>query len=95
MSVIAGVAYLVLLLYFFIMWARFILDLVRTVSRRWRPRGIVLLFAELVLTVTDPPLKLARRMIPPVRMGAGALDFSWSIVMLIVIVLMYVALIFS
>lgn len=91
-SLIAGIAYVVLLIYFFLMWVRFILDLVHNFSRNWRPRGFGLVLAELVLTVTDPPIRLVRRIIPPMRIGVAALDFSWSIVMLIVIVLMYVAL---
>lgn len=95
MSVIAGIAFVVFLVYFFIMWARFALDLLRTVARNWRPKGIILVFSELVMTLTDPPLKLVRRVIPPIRMGIAALDISWSVVMLVVIVLMYAALALS
>lgn len=89
---IASVAYVILLVYFFLMWARFILDLARNFSRGWRPKGIGLVLSELILTLTDPPIRLARRIIPSFRIGVAALDFSWSIVMLLVIVLMYVAL---
>lgn len=77
------------------MWARFILDLAMNFARSWRPKGVGLLLAELVFTLTDPPIRFVRRLVPPIRVGCGALDFSWSIVMLVVIVLMYVALIFS
>lgn len=91
-SVLATVAYLLLLIYFFVMWARFILDLARSFARDWRPRGFGLVLAELVFTVTDPPIHLVRRLVPPIRIGGAALDFAWSIVMLVVIVLIYIVL---
>ena len=92
-SVIAGIAYVILLVYFFVMWGRFILDLAQNFSRGWRPKGFGLVLAELVFTLTDPPIRFVRRILPPFRVGAAALDFSWSAVMLVVIVLMYVTLI--
>lgn len=91
-SVVAGIAYVVLLAYFFVMWGRFILDLAQNFSRSWRPRGMGLVVAEIVYTITDPPIRVVRKVVPPFRIGAAALDFSWSIVMLFVIVLMYTAL---
>ncbi len=91
-SVVAGIAYVVLLAYFFVMWGRFILDLAQNFSRSWRPRGMGLVVAEIVYTITDPPIRVVRKVVPPFRIGAAALDFSWSIVMLVVIVLMYTAL---
>jgi len=74
------------------MWARFILDLARTFARQWRPRGLVLVLAETVFTITDPPVKAVRRVVPPLRIGGAALDFAWSIVMLAVIILISVTL---
>ena len=87
-SVAATIAYYALLIYFFVMWARFILELARNFARGWRPRGVVLVIAELVFTLTDPPIRFVRRLIPPLRIGAVALDFGWSIVMLAVIILL-------
>lgn len=92
LSVVFSIAYVLLLVYFFVMWARFILELARSFARHWRPRGFGLVAAELVFTVTDPPIRFVRRLVPPVRVGTAALDFGWSIVMLVVIVLIYVAL---
>lgn len=87
-SVIASLAYYALLLYFLTMWARFLLDLARNFARNWRPTGVGLVVAEAVFTVTDPPVRAVRRVIPPLRVGGVALDFAWSIVMLGVIILM-------
>jgi YggT family protein len=89
--IIATVVYFALLLYFFLMWGRFVLDLVRTVRRDWRPAGALLVLAEVTYTVTDPPIRFFRRIIPPLRVGPVALDFGWSIVMLIVIIGLSVA----
>ncbi|MCL2794944.1 MAG: YggT family protein [Microbacteriaceae bacterium] len=87
----ATVVYYVLLLYFLIMWARFVLDVVRAVRRDWRPRGAGLVAAEVVYTVTDPPIRFFRRLLPAVSFGPVALDFGWSLTMLCCVILMYVA----
>ena len=91
-SIVATIVYVGLTIFFVLMWARFILDLVRVFARRWRPRGVGLVLAEFVYVVTDPPIKLVRRVVPPLRVGGAALDFAWSIVMLAVIILISVAL---
>jgi len=87
---IATLLYYVLLIYFFTMWARFVLDLVRTFNRSWRPQGGWLVVVEAVYTVTDPPVKFFRRIVPPLRVGQVAFDFGWSIAMLVVIVLLWI-----
>ncbi|PVZ94941.1 hypothetical protein DDQ50_13380 [Amnibacterium flavum] len=91
LAIVGLVLYLAFLAYFFVMWARFALDLVQSFSRNWRPRGFLLVVAEVVYTLTDPPIRFFRRIIPPLRVGPVALDFGWSITMLLVIVGMYVA----
>lgn len=90
-SIIALIAYIALTVFFVLMWARFILDLARTFLRQWRPRGIGLILAEAVFTITDPPIMLVRKVIPPLRVGGVALDFAWSIVMLACIILSSIA----
>ncbi len=91
LALIGAVLYVALLVYFFALWARFILDLVQAFSARWRPRGVVLVVAETAYTVTDPAIKAVRRVLPPLRVGGFALDFGFTIVMFAVIVLMYAA----
>lgn len=55
---------------------RFVIDWVQVLARSWRPRGVVAAFCEAIFTVTDPPLRAIRRVIPPVRMGGAMLDLS-------------------
>ena len=43
-------------------------------------------FLQFVTDVTDPYLNLFRRFLPPVRMGAGALDLSPIVATLVLIV---------
>jgi len=52
-------------------------------SRDWRPRGLVLVVAESVYTVTDPPLRMLRRVIPPLRFGGVQLDLGYLVLMLL------------
>ncbi len=64
----------------FFLLMRLILEYVQVFSRSWQPRGILLFLAELVFTVTDPIMKPARRIIPPLRLGAVSLDLSYIVI---------------
>ena len=59
---------------------RFVVDWVQVFARSWSPRGPLLLVLEVVYSITDPPIKLLRRFIPPLRLGSVALDLSFMIV---------------
>ncbi len=80
----------------FVLWvgvlvliARFVIDWVQVLARSWRPRDVVLVLCEAVYTVTDPPLRALRRVIPPLRLGAVALDLS-PMVLLIALYLLQI-----
>ncbi|HEY5484846.1 MAG TPA: YggT family protein, partial [Propionibacteriaceae bacterium] len=45
----------------------------------WRPRGVVLIVAEAVYTITDPPLRALRRLIPPLTLGSIRLDLAFMV----------------
>ena len=51
-------------------------------SRNWTPRGRLLVLLELIYTVTDPPLRLLRRVIPPLRIGQVSFDLAFLILLL-------------
>ncbi|MFM1795811.1 MAG: hypothetical protein RLZZ340_488 [Actinomycetota bacterium] len=84
MSILVVALWWALQLYFYLLIARFAVDLVLSVNPSWRPRGLVLIATEIVMTLTDPPLKLVRRFIKPVRVGSISLDFGWTLLLLIV-----------
>ena len=89
-SIIATILSVALNIFVVVMWARFVLDLVRTFNRSWRPRGFWLVVVEAVYSVTDPPVRFFRRLVPPIRIGQVALDLGWSLAMLVVIIAMTV-----
>ena len=51
----------------------------------WAPRGPLLVVAELIFTLTDPPLRFLRRFIPSLNLGAVRLDLSFIVLWLAVI----------
>jgi YggT family protein len=53
---------------------------VQVFARSWTPRGALLVCLEAVYSVTDPPIKALRRVIPPLRIGNFALDLSMLLV---------------
>jgi YggT family protein len=85
MGLIALIAYWALQLYFYALIGRLILDLLMSVNPSFRPKGILLPVAEVIFTLTDPPLRFLRQYIKPVRMGAISLDFAWTVLVLAVV----------
>lgn len=77
-------------LYWLVLMARLVLSYVVMLARDWRPSGVVLVLVEGVYTLTDPPLRALRKVIPPLRLGGMALDLAFMVLFLIVIVLMQV-----
>jgi len=81
----------VLTIYLVILVGRMIFGWIQVFARDWRPTGIVLVLAEVIFTVTDPPLKFLRRFIPPLRLGMVAMDLSFMVLFIVVLILLEVA----
>ena len=81
----------VLTIYLVLLIGRMIFGWVQVFARDWRPKGIVLVLAEAIFTVTDPPLKFLRRFIPPLRLGMVALDLSFMVLFIAILILLEVA----
>jgi YggT family protein len=92
MSAVGQVLATVLWIFWLVMIGRLVLDLVQVFARDWRPTGVLLLIAEAVYTVTDPPLRLLRRIIPPVRIGSVQFDLAFLILLIALQILINVAL---
>ncbi|MEE2038528.1 YggT family protein [Nocardiopsis sp. CT-R113] len=88
MSIVVTVLLFALQLFVFVLIARVVLEMVQSFARTWRPTGFVLVLAEIVYTITDPPLRFLRRFIKPVRLGSIALDLSVLVLFIIVWILM-------
>jgi YggT family protein len=78
----------VLWLYLLLLIGRLIISWIQAFSRDWRPTGVILVIAEAVYTATDPPLRLLRRYIPTVRLGTVALDLSFMVLFLVILILL-------
>ena len=76
MRAVGSVIAFILFACIIILLARFILDWVQMLARQWRPKGAVAVLCEALYSLTDPPLRVVRRFIPPVRLGGASIDFS-------------------
>ncbi len=90
MYITGQVVQIVLWSFIALLWVRFVVDWVQVFARAWSPRGALLVVLELVYSVTDPPIKALRKVIPPLRIGNFALDLSFLLVMVIAYVLLYI-----
>ncbi len=86
-SVLAWILYAAANLVLYVLWARIILDLVRQLRRDWKPAGFWLVLSVWLLRVTDPPLRLVRRFVKPIRVGGAMLDLAMLVLMLALILL--------
>ena len=83
-SVAGTVVYTVAWIYFVVLITRLVFEYVFMFAREYTPTGAVLVIVEAVYTVTDPPLKLLRRFIPPLRLGGVAIDLSFLVLIILV-----------
>ena len=86
------IVYLFLLAFMYILFARFIMGMVMSIGRRWRPGRGSAAALEVVWSVTDPPLKALRRVIPPLRLGNVSFDLAALVLLVIVLLLKYLVL---
>ena len=88
MSIVRSVLHLLLYVYFLILIGRLILDWIQVFARQWRPTGVILVVAEAIFTVTDPPLKALRKVFKPLRLGGIAIDVSFLVLIVAVSLLL-------
>jgi YggT family protein len=69
--------------FFIALIGRFVIDWVQVLSRSWQPKGPLLVVAEAIYTVTDPPLKALRQVIPSPNLGGIRLDLSFLVLILL------------
>jgi YggT family protein len=81
-NLVGGILYGLVWGFIALLWVRFVVDWVQVFARRWSPSGVLLVVLEGVYTITDPPIKALRKVIPPLRLGSVMLDLSFLLVML-------------
>jgi YggT family protein len=89
-SIVAQAAYLLLYFFWLTLLGRFVMGWVLAFGRRWQPGRGAAATLEAVWSVTDPPLKALRRVIPPLPLGTVTVDLSAIVLLLILFVLMQV-----
>ncbi len=86
MPVVGWVLFGLLTAYEWLLIIRAILSWVQVINPQWTPRGVMLVIAEGVFTVTDPPLRFLRKLIKPLRLGNIHLDMAFLVLFLLVLV---------
>jgi YggT family protein len=79
---VAALLFYVVLVFFLILLVRLVLDWVQFFARDWKPSGIALVIAEVTYSVTDPPLRALRRILPPLTIGSVRLDLAFLVLVL-------------
>lgn len=82
------VIFVLLYLFVLVLFARFVLTWVLSFGRRWQPGRGAAATMEAMWTVTDPPLKALRRVIPPLRIGTVSIDLA-AIVLLVMLFVLF------
>ena len=91
MSSVASAVYFALLVFLLFLIFRLIMEYVFMLARSYQPSGLVAVVLELAYSVTDPPLKALRRVLPPLRIGQISLDLGFIVLFIVVRILMGVA----
>jgi YggT family protein len=87
---VGQVTHAILWVFIALLWVRFVVDWVQVFARSWTPTGVLLVILEFVYSVTDPPIKALRKVVPPLRIGNFSLDLSFLLVMISAYVLLAV-----
>lgn len=81
------VVFVLIYLFVLTLFARFVMSWVLAYGRRWQPGRGAAAALESVWTVTDPPLKALRRVIPPLRIGSVSIDLAALVLLVMLFVL--------
>ena len=83
MSVVATVVVYALYVFLILLFFRLVMEYVFMFRRSYRATGVVALALEAAYTVTDPPLKALRRVLPPLRFGNISLDLGFILLFIV------------
>jgi YggT family protein len=87
MFILGSIIDWVLWVFLLLLFARMILSWVPVLVRDWEPRGPILVVAEIIYSITDPPLRMLRKVLRPVRIGNIMLDLAFIELTIIVLIL--------
>ncbi|WP_204211928.1 YggT family protein [Corynebacterium urinipleomorphum] len=84
---LGAVLYSLVGLYTLFVIIRLIIEMIQSFSKHFAPPRWFMVVGEFFFVVTDPPIKFLRRFIPPLPLGAVALDVSVIVLFLVLAVL--------
>ena len=87
MAPLASLLLIGLYVFLLLLIFRLVMEYVFMFARSYRPTGLVAVILELAFTVSDPPLKALRRVIPPLRLGRASIDLSFLVLFIAVRIL--------
>lgn len=77
MSIVGQILASLLQLFVVVLVLRLVLDYVQMFARNWRPKGIALVLAEFIFSVTEKPLVFVRKFVPALRIGSINVDLAF------------------
>lgn len=85
--------YYLLFFFWLALVARLVVEVVKSFARKWRGPTSALAAGslEVAFVVTDPPIRLLRKWIPPIRLGNVDLDLSITLLFFAVFIAMNIA----
>lgn len=85
--------YYLLFFFWLALVARLVVEVVKSFARKWRGPSSALAAGtlEVAFVVTDPPIRLLRKWIPPIRLGNVDLDLSITLLFFAVFIAMNIA----
>jgi YggT family protein len=84
MSPLGQAVYVIGWIFLLLLLFRLVMEYVFVFARSYEPKGLMLIATESAYTVTDPPLKALRRIIPPLRIGQVSLDLAFLVLFILV-----------
>ncbi len=91
MALIFEILGFALFLFWLLLIARVVVEFIRSFSRDWHPKGATVVVLEMIMTLTDPPVNLLRRIIPQLTIGSVRFDLSIMVLLLLAFIGMQLA----
>ncbi len=76
MDFLINLLQLAVFVFWLMLFGRLAVSLIMMFARDWRPRGPALVLTEVVMSVTDPPMRFLRSILPEITLGNVRFDLS-------------------
>ena len=86
MDLLTAPIYILLTIYQYALIIRIVFNITESFAPHWKPKGLVLVLAMGIYSITDPPMRWLQGRIPPLNLGGVALDMGFIILFLVVII---------